>query len=86
MAPSLSIQFRSPSVSVDLLSYPIYFRIWARVLPSEELCLRRFSNGGNLPFFGFVVRKKDVASRDSFGLKLGFIPGGGGSDSSAVAD
>ncbi|KAF3597298.1 hypothetical protein DY000_02023825 [Brassica cretica] len=31
VAPSLSIQSRSPSVSVDLLSSPIYFRIWARV-------------------------------------------------------
>ncbi|KAH0911893.1 LOW QUALITY PROTEIN: hypothetical protein HID58_035214, partial [Brassica napus] len=31
VAPPLSIQSRSPSVSVDLLSSPIYFRIWARV-------------------------------------------------------
>ncbi|KAF2617838.1 hypothetical protein F2Q68_00042032 [Brassica cretica] len=31
VAPSLSIQSRSPSVSVDLLSSPIYFRFWARV-------------------------------------------------------
>ncbi|CAN7000616.1 unnamed protein product, partial [Brassica rapa subsp. trilocularis] len=54
VAPFLSIHARFPTVCVDLLSYPIYFRIWTRVLSPEEICLRRVSNGGNLPFSGFV--------------------------------
>ncbi|CAF2038192.1 BnaA09g08820D [Brassica napus] len=56
VAPFLSILARFSSVRVDLLSYPIYFRIWNRVLSSEEICLRRVSNGGNLSFSGFVTR------------------------------
>ncbi|CAN6860991.1 unnamed protein product, partial [Brassica oleracea] len=56
VAPFLSIHARFPTVRVDLLSYPIYFRIWTRVLSPEEICLRRVSNGGNLSFSGFVVR------------------------------
>ncbi|KAH0854112.1 LOW QUALITY PROTEIN: hypothetical protein HID58_092590 [Brassica napus] len=87
VAPSLSIQFRSPSVSVDLLSYPIYFRIWARVLPSEELCLRRFSNGGNLPFFGFVILGCSlVGGSESRLCYSGVCSNGGGDDLAPAID
>ncbi|KAH0919808.1 hypothetical protein HID58_027468, partial [Brassica napus] len=54
--PYLSILARLPSVCVDLLSYPIYFRIWTRVLSPGENRLRRVSNGGKLPFSGFGFR------------------------------
>ncbi|CAG7906883.1 unnamed protein product [Brassica rapa] len=82
VAPFLSILARFPSVRVDLLSYPIYFRIWNRVLSPEEICLRRVSNGGNLSFSGFVgsIREAEAPLVPPSPFKF---PGGGGFFSSA---
>ncbi|CAN7069591.1 unnamed protein product, partial [Brassica oleracea var. botrytis] len=82
VAPFLLIHARFSTVRVDLLSYPIYFRIWTRVLSPEEICLRRVSNGSNLSFSGFVglFREAEAPLVPSSPFKF---PGGGGFFSSA---
>ncbi|KAF3496705.1 hypothetical protein DY000_02057131 [Brassica cretica] len=69
VAPSLSIQSRSPSVSVDLLSSPIYFRFWARV----------FAVGRTLLTAG-LFREAEALIAPPSPFKF---PGGGGLFSSA---
>ncbi|KAH0891477.1 hypothetical protein HID58_053906, partial [Brassica napus] len=58
-APVAPFVSRFPSVCFDLLSNPIYFRIWARILLREEFCLWRPSNGGNSFFSGFLCPFQD---------------------------
>ncbi|CAN6999992.1 unnamed protein product [Brassica rapa subsp. trilocularis] len=74
---------RFPTVRVVRLSYPIYFRIWTRVLSPEEIGLRRISNGGNLPFSGFVFPGGGGFVSSASPAKS---PGGRGSPSSASSD